>query len=83
LYHTILTSLDRANTEAITGSVTQGVPIFVLDSMSEKRKMITQFYYDAIKGFCYNNYLYSNNNERMHAILELIGVYIECYMNVL
>lgn len=83
LYHTILTALDNANTDAITGSVVQGVPIFVLDSMSEKRKMITQFYYDAIKGFCYNNYLYSNNNERMHAILELIGVYIECYMNVL
>jgi hypothetical protein len=83
LYNKVLAALDDANTDAITGAVTQSVPIFVLDSMNEKRKMITLFYYNAIKGCCYNNYLYSDNNERMHAILDLIGVYVETYMNFL
>lgn len=83
LYHKVLLALDDANTAAITGAVSKGVPIFVLDSMNEKRKMINKLYYNAIKGYCYNNYIYSNNNERMYAILQMIGVYVECYMNVL
>lgn len=83
LYYKVLSALDDANTAAITGAVSEGVPIFVLDSMNEKRKMINKLYYNAIKGYCYNNYIYSNNNQRMYAILQLIGIYVECYMNVL
>lgn len=83
LYHKVLLALDDANTSAITGAVAKGVPIFVLNSMNEKRKMINKLYYNAIKGYCYNNYIYANNNERMYAILEMVCVYVECYMNVL
>jgi predicted lactoylglutathione lyase len=69
LYHRVLLALDDANTAAITGAVSEGVPIFVLDSMNEKRKMINKLYYNAIKGYCYNYYIYDNNTERMYAIL--------------
>ena len=62
LYYKVLSALDDANTASITGAVSEGVPIFVLDSMNEKRKMINKLYYNAIKGYCYNNYIYSNNN---------------------
>lgn len=75
--------IDDANSAAITNALSQGIPIFILNSMIEKRKTISQFNNNAIKGYCYNNYLYSDNIQRMCAILDFMTTSIECYMNVL
>lgn len=75
--------IDDANSMAITNALSEGVPIFILNSMNEKRKIVSQFNYNAIKGYCYNEYLYSDNIERMCAILDFMTTSIECYMNVL
>jgi hypothetical protein len=68
--------IDDANSMAITNALSEGVPIFILNSMNEKRKIVSQFNYNAIKGYCYNEYLYSNNVERTFAILEFMGTSI-------
>lgn len=83
LFNRVMAVIDDANTGAINKALTEGVPAFVLSSMSEKRKVVAQFNQNAIKGYCYNVYLYANNTERVYAILEFMGTSIECYMNIL
>ena len=71
LFNRVMAVIDDANTGAIN------------KAMNEKRKVVAQFNQNAIKGYCYNAYLYANNTERVYAILEFMGTSIECYMNIL
>lgn len=75
--------LDDANKNASTKLVANGVPQFILDMMDEKVTFAYTFYHKQLKNYCYNHYLYSSNVERVWAVLEVIPVSLECYMNIL
>ena len=82
-YIRVQSAFDDVNTMHLSNCLSEGVPQFVLDAMAEKILMAKHFYKNQIKSYCYNQYLYTNNNEKMWAILDLISVLLQCYMNIL
>lgn len=82
-YLKVQSVLDDAKNQSTNNLKSNGVPQFILDTIDNKLSLVQYFYQNQIKGYCYNNYLYSNNTERMCAILDCISVSIECYMNLL
>lgn len=83
LFYKIDWLLDDSNKNANTKLVANGVPQFMLDMMDEKISFAYTFYHKQLKNYCYSHYLYSNNMERVWAVLDVIPVSLECYMNIL
>ena len=83
LFNKVRGIIDDANSTAITNALSQGVPAFILNSMNEKRKIVSQFNHNAIKGFCFSEYAYHDNIQKMCAILQFMISSIQCYMNLL
>ena len=63
--------------------VAKGTPRFILEAMHEKISPILKFHHEQIKLYCHNQYLYKNNVAKMWAILDLVPIAIEYYMNIL
>lgn len=75
--------LDDAKNRSNNNLREKGMPEFILDSVNYKFNFISQIYKNNIKAICYNEYIYSNNTERMCAILDFIITAVEGYMNLL
>ena len=75
--------LDDSRIKSNNDLKAKGMPQFVLDSVNYKFNFIHQIYKNNIKAICYNEYIYSNNTERMCAILDFITTAVQGYMNLL
>ena len=76
----ILDSINHTNQQLIAEDHT---PEFVLRAMDEKLAPVLQLHHNQIKLYCYNHYLYSNNVAKIWAILDLVPIAVEYYMNIL
>ncbi len=82
-YLKIASILDDANSQARVNAIHAGVPEFLLDDMEKHRAPLRQCLGDILKGICYSEYNYSNNVERMSAMLTNIVIFCKNYMDTL
>ena len=85
--HELFYKMDEVITDSIKDAndklISDGTPKFVIDAMDKKMEIAFEFYRNQLKTYCYNHYIYHDNTAKVWAMLDLIPVSTECYMNLL
>lgn len=75
----VMQSINESNMKLIQ----KGTPKFILKAMDDKISPILKMHHQQIKLYCYNHYLYKGNVSKMWAIMDLVPIAVEYYMNLL
>lgn len=78
----VLSVLNEAQHKFLDNCKKDSVPDFILQKINEKIFSYHGIWYSQIKTFCSSDYLYENNYQRMAAILDVVSVSFEFYMNL-
>jgi len=78
----VLSMLNETQHKFLENCKKDSVPDFILQKMNDKIFSYHATWYSQIKIFCCSDYLYENNYQRMAAILDVVSVSFEFYMNL-
>lgn len=77
----VLNLLDTVHLKFKTTCIQKGIPESVINKMDDTVFATRESYLSQIKLFCFSDYIYGNNIDRMRAFLDVICLALQVYMN--
>lgn len=76
----VLDTINKTHLEINEKCLKDGVPKFMIEKVDERVKHVREAFLNQIKGYCFSQYLYSDNIDRLIAIFDLLIVYEEYFL---
>ena len=76
----VLDEINKTHLRINEKCLNEGVPKFLLEQLDERVHKVREAFLNQIKGYCFSQYLYSDNIDRLIAIFDLLIVYEEYFL---